>query len=259
MTTSLRDIRKAAGYKSAKELADKMGIPTPTFSRYEQSPDKIPIKAAWALADALGCTIDEVVGRVDQNAPTPGSVQAIYDGLAPASKAQVDEYLVFIVGKEADAEKRAAAAEKALYAGQAQPDGDASDRILFGTPGDARNAFAGFVSNALESKKEKSEARFKVEWLDHLCSAPKPNFDMYIGADGRVHGESEDLRESTNALLDNAVSNNREELEAHYREVMEKIMQAYDATHPESAPGPCDSTYLFDRFISMMEQGDRDA
>lgn len=29
--------------------------------------------------------------------------------------------------------------------------------------------------------------------------------------------------------------------------------------HPESAPGPCDSTYLFDRFISMMEQGDRDA
>ena len=29
--------------------------------------------------------------------------------------------------------------------------------------------------------------------------------------------------------------------------------------HPESAPGPQDSAYLFDRFISMMEKGKRHA
>lgn len=29
--------------------------------------------------------------------------------------------------------------------------------------------------------------------------------------------------------------------------------------HPESAPGPQDSTYLFDRFISMMEEEQKNA
>ena len=29
--------------------------------------------------------------------------------------------------------------------------------------------------------------------------------------------------------------------------------------HPESAPGPQDSGYLFDRFIAMMEEGKRHA
>ena len=29
--------------------------------------------------------------------------------------------------------------------------------------------------------------------------------------------------------------------------------------HPESAPGPQDSGYLFDRFIQMMEEGKRHA
>ena len=29
--------------------------------------------------------------------------------------------------------------------------------------------------------------------------------------------------------------------------------------HPESAPGPQDSGYLFDRFIQMMEEGNRHA
>ena len=29
--------------------------------------------------------------------------------------------------------------------------------------------------------------------------------------------------------------------------------------HPESAPGPQDSAYLFDRFMRMMEEGQRHA
>ena len=63
MASTLQDMRKEAGYKTAREFAEAIDVPVATYARYEQSPTKIPIKNAWHIADVLGCSIDAVVGR----------------------------------------------------------------------------------------------------------------------------------------------------------------------------------------------------
>lgn len=59
----LQKLRKSAGFSTAKAFAQELDVPTSTYARYEQSPDSIPLKAAWRIADILDCSIDEVVGR----------------------------------------------------------------------------------------------------------------------------------------------------------------------------------------------------
>ena len=50
-----------------------MSILLGTYSRYERAPEGpdcgIPLPAAWAMADKLGCSIDLVVGREDIDVP----------------------------------------------------------------------------------------------------------------------------------------------------------------------------------------------
>ena len=69
---TLRKLRRDAGYLSAKDFADAIGISASAYSQYEraaESPDSnIPLSAAWVIADALGVSIDLVVGREDINA-----------------------------------------------------------------------------------------------------------------------------------------------------------------------------------------------
>ena len=108
MSKTLQQIRKDAGFRSAREFAESAGIPVSTYTRYEQSPDTIPIKAAWELADKFGCSIDAVVGRVE---PEPdamrGEVQRFYDSLSVPSRAAMDDYMGYIRYKEQEAAKRA--------------------------------------------------------------------------------------------------------------------------------------------------------
>lgn len=97
MASNLLTLRKAAGYKSAGDFAEAVGIPVSTYTRYESNPDKIPMDRAWQLADALGTTIDAVV---DREAPDPsaarGEVQREYDGLTPEGRALMDEFREFV-------------------------------------------------------------------------------------------------------------------------------------------------------------------
>lgn len=60
---ALRELRRAAGYPSGSAFARALGIPASTYNRYEESPGSIPLRGAWAIADALGVAIDAVVGR----------------------------------------------------------------------------------------------------------------------------------------------------------------------------------------------------
>lgn len=62
----LQELRQRAGYYSRTAFAEELGIPLSTYKRYESLASEecaIPIRAAWQIADKLGCTIDEVVGR----------------------------------------------------------------------------------------------------------------------------------------------------------------------------------------------------
>ena len=112
MPSSLQELRKQAGYKTAKEFAEEMGIPLATYSRYESSPEKIPLGAAWSLADKLGASIDVVVGRLQEPvASLRGNVQLAYDELSPRLKDALDEYLGYLSAKNAEERKRLAEQE----------------------------------------------------------------------------------------------------------------------------------------------------
>lgn len=59
MVLSLDEWRRARKM-SRKEVAEKLGISEMTMSRWEQNPSKIPIGAAYALADLYGIYITEI-------------------------------------------------------------------------------------------------------------------------------------------------------------------------------------------------------
>ena len=97
---TLQRLRRQAGYRSAKDFAEALGIPGSTYARYERAGDGagcgIPLPAAWQIADALGCSIDLVVGREDIDAPEPEGIQPRYDALSADGRALVDSYLAYV-------------------------------------------------------------------------------------------------------------------------------------------------------------------
>lgn len=103
---TLQRLRREAGYRSARDFASELGIPASTYSRYERQPEgpgmAVPLSAAWAIADRLGCSIDLVVGREDIDAPDEHPVQSRYDALTGAGRALVDSYLDFVEQSEAE-------------------------------------------------------------------------------------------------------------------------------------------------------------
>lgn len=97
-TGPLAQLRKAAGYRSAREFAATLGIPSTTYSRWERSAGDpsapIPLHAAWAMADRLGCTIDAVVGRTTEDPDR--DLNAEYAALSESGRERLDEYLQFL-------------------------------------------------------------------------------------------------------------------------------------------------------------------
>lgn len=63
MKTNIQAIRKRAGFKSAKEFAEHIGMNVKTYTNYEQGTANMTLEKAWELADALDCSLDELAGR----------------------------------------------------------------------------------------------------------------------------------------------------------------------------------------------------
>lgn len=55
--------RKSAGFKSARQFAEHVGIPLSAYTEYEQGRRNMSFERAWEIADALKCTLDELGGR----------------------------------------------------------------------------------------------------------------------------------------------------------------------------------------------------
>lgn len=105
MENSLRKLRKAAGYKSAKDFAQAIDMPYTTYSKYETTGGEgelfIPLKAAWAIADKLGCTIDAVVGRDEiPEEGISGAMQLRVDALPPEAQSLVEDFVAMLEGRE---------------------------------------------------------------------------------------------------------------------------------------------------------------
>ena len=98
--TTLADLRRAAGYRSSKDFAAVLGIPATTYSRYERTlsdPDSgVPLRAAWAIADKLNCTIDAVVGRDEAEDSNGRDLNALYRSLSDDGKKRLDDYLLYL-------------------------------------------------------------------------------------------------------------------------------------------------------------------
>ena len=63
MKTRLQEVRKKAGFKSARAFAEHIGMPVATYTDYEQGRRSFTLEKAWEFADALECSLDELAGR----------------------------------------------------------------------------------------------------------------------------------------------------------------------------------------------------
>lgn len=107
MATGLRDVRQESGFKTAKDLADALGVAGSTVTRYEKEPDSIPMKAAIRIADMLGCSLDDVVGRDNPaTADMRGAIQRRFDALMPGRRADLSKYLGYLEEEQARDETR---------------------------------------------------------------------------------------------------------------------------------------------------------
>ena len=171
MAKTLQDLRKEAGYKTGKDFADECGMTPSTYARYEKDPGGIPLKSAWKMADMLGCSIDDIVGRESPAAADErGEVQKRYDALSPASRSLVDDIVEFAESKDAALAERERQERQARYMQVfrryqdlflAELDSQNSDLIILGTSDDLRGRFQEFVVSKVErstvSTSEKEE------------------------------------------------------------------------------------------------------
>ena len=81
MKLMLREMRKKAGFKTAKSFAEHIGMSENTYRNYENGTRNLYLDVACDLCDALGCTLDELAGR-ETAAPV----------LSPRERAVVDAY-----------------------------------------------------------------------------------------------------------------------------------------------------------------------
>ena len=70
----LQQIRKNAGFSSAKSFAEAIGFNPNTYTQYEQGLAGFNYEQAWKMADALHCSLDELGGREWP----PGGKVAVY-------------------------------------------------------------------------------------------------------------------------------------------------------------------------------------
>lgn len=231
MAKSIQDLRRERGYRSAREFADALGVSPSSLSRYDRDPESIPVKAAWAMADLLGCSIDEVVGREPVTSGR-SELQEAYDSLSDATRALVDEFLEFAKSRDARERRRSQVREDRRYEGLARfyermlyqsldEGSDFGAVAAFATPEAERAAFAAFV----EAKAaEKRKADIEV----HLKGLRDEMGQGYIDADGRTRG----LLKADVVLATKEEADRMEaELAARDREVTTRIMEAYDRLH----------------------------
>lgn len=223
MENSLRRIRKAAGYRSAKAFAEAIGMPPTTYTKYEQTADdgeiSMPLKSAWAIADALGCTIDALVGREEvPDLGMRGDIQRRYDALSDNGKELVEGFVSLVEGQEqrTEAQRKAETAKRYMadarkyelqFLESVELLGDSDDVMFFGSDEDLRNAFDAFTSVRVTEAEERRAA-------------------MLYQRAKKTNGEGFDLDAYDREL--------RKQADARVEEVMEGIMAAYDVMHPAS-------------------------
>lgn len=63
MKSNLQNMRRAAGYNSAREFCEKFGYKLGTYTDWEQGRTQLSLERAMILSEQLGCTLDDLAGR----------------------------------------------------------------------------------------------------------------------------------------------------------------------------------------------------
>lgn len=231
MAKTIKDLRQEKGYRSAREFADALGIATSSMSRYDKDPETIPLKHAWAMADLLDCSIDEVVGRAHVTSGA-SELQEFYDGLLPETRKLMDDLIGFARMKDEQARVRAREADdekdnqicryyermfqSALFEGS-----DFGEIVAFGSPTEEREAFERFLREQAAGKRKPG--------IDLHCEGLEEELrGGYIDADGAGRHWSEDEIQS---MLAEERAQMDEEYGKKDEEVIAKVMEAYDRLH----------------------------
>lgn len=169
MAKSIQDLRRERGFRSSKEFADALGVSPSSMSRYDRDATLIPVKVAWAMADLLECSIDEVLGR---KYVTSGrsELQEDYDSLSPKTQALVREFMEFAKAKDKK-ERRIAQAQQdlkfdwicqlyeRLFYQSLYDESDSSDPAIFASSDQEREAFKEFVIRKTAEKRRERVAK----------------------------------------------------------------------------------------------------
>lgn len=107
---TLQRLRREAGYRSAKDFAQVLSIPSSTYARYERAVEGpecgIPLPSAWQIADALGCSIDLVVGREDIDARNADTIDERVAALSLTNQAMLTGFLDYLESRESSKPRR---------------------------------------------------------------------------------------------------------------------------------------------------------
>lgn len=244
MSKTIQELRREKGYRSAREFADALGISPSSMSRYDNQPESIPTKVAWEMADKLGCSIDEVVGRKPVTSGA-SELQEFYDGLSPEGKALFGEFREFVAEKEERAKKARKSREERKYERMAQfyermfyrgffDHVDVEDLDALDQPWAVRDGIASLVEEKTEEARCKSAQKFAKRTIEEMRESGvydegEPNVEAKPG-DPDYDMELEDY-------LFHIALDHDEATEGSVKEVTEKIMEAYDRLHPEDREG----------------------
>jgi transcriptional regulator with XRE-family HTH domain len=117
----IRELRKAAGYKSVDEVAAKVGVSNTTIYELERGENWISPDMAESLAVAFSCSVPAFFDNVGTpRAPAKSAKLLLFELIAAMNEAEANEILLFAK------DFKAAGAGKLL----AKPEGSKSEPVV---------------------------------------------------------------------------------------------------------------------------------
>lgn len=98
METRLKEIRKSRGFKSARAFAESIGMQEKTYRNYEQGTRNLYLDVACELCNALGCTLDELVGNERKNTSLNAGEMEMLEIMRSISQCGAEQLMIFARG-----------------------------------------------------------------------------------------------------------------------------------------------------------------
>lgn len=248
---SLRKLRREAGFTSARAFAEHIGIPAPTYAKYEQMDDgpdtPMPIKNAWTIADALGCSIDALVGRSASgpDGDSSGALVRRLSALTADNRRLVADFIEIAEKRDAKDRERVRkeiAAKYEPYLGEFVAQfletfdlGEEDDAVkIIGGEATFRALFKSFVEGrAINVMRDEQEKKFEEarKIYESLGYAVHEEFEPTYSATKVKKGE-DGYDEALAEVLQGVKEGFDRYAEFRAKEVVDGVMAAYDEAHP---------------------------